>query len=98
MHDLSLTGTKRNIANLSLALNRSNLVEDLVKYHDQPFVDSSAIPTYLVSKFAREHVTVALTGDGGDELFAGYQRFRAALIEEKIPDSSSAWQRNALHL
>jgi asparagine synthase (glutamine-hydrolysing) len=62
------------------------LLEALVKYHDQPFVDSSAIPTYLVSKFAREHVTVALTGDGGDELFAGYQRFRAALMSERIPD------------
>ncbi len=63
------------------------LLEELVKYHDQPFVDSSAIPTYLVSKFAREHVTVALTGDGGDELFAGYQRFRAALMAERIPQS-----------
>ena len=63
-----------------------DLVEDLVRYHDQPFVDSSAVPTYLVSKFAREHVTVALTGDGGDELFAGYQRFRAVLLAEQIPD------------
>ena len=62
------------------------LVEDLVRYHDQPFMDSSAVPTYLVSKFAREHVTVALTGDGGDELFAGYQRFRAVLLTEQIPD------------
>jgi asparagine synthase (glutamine-hydrolysing) len=62
------------------------LLEKLVQYHDQPFVDSSAIPTYLVSKFAREHVTVALTGDGGDELFAGYQRFRAALLIENVPD------------
>ena len=63
-----------------------DLVEDLVRYHDQPFMDSSAVPTYLVSKFAREHVTVALTGDGGDELFAGYQRFRAVLLTEQIPD------------
>lgn len=66
-----------------------NLVEDLVWHHDQPFGDSSAIPTYLVSKLARQHVTVALTGDGGDELFAGYDRFRAARLAEaydQLPD------------
>ncbi|MDQ4071216.1 MAG: asparagine synthase (glutamine-hydrolyzing) [Actinomycetota bacterium] len=56
-----------------------NLVERLVWHHDQPFGDSSAIPTFLLSELTRRHVTVALCGDGGDELFAGYQRFAAAL-------------------
>lgn len=61
------------------------LLEELLDHHDQPFGDSSAIPTYLVSKLTREHVTVALTGDGGDELFAGYERFLAARLAESFP-------------
>ena len=59
--------------------NAIELVETLLWHHDQPFGDSSAIPTYLVSQLTREDVTVALSGDGGDELFAGYERFAAAL-------------------
>src|SRR5271154_4948523 len=53
-----------------------HLVSKLVRHFDEPFGDSSAIPTYLVSEFAAQHVKVALTGDGGDELFAGYESFQ----------------------
>ncbi len=54
------------------------LVERLVRHFDEPFADSSAIPTFVVSEFAARHVKVALSGDGGDELFAGYERFAVA--------------------
>lgn len=51
----------------------------LVKHYNEPFADSSAVPTYYVSKMAREHVTVALSGDGGDENFAGYSHYAQTL-------------------
>lgn len=62
-----------------------SLMELLLWHHDQPYGDSSAVPTYLVSNLARQHVTVALNGDGGDEVFAGYERFLAALLAERLP-------------
>jgi asparagine synthase (glutamine-hydrolysing) len=60
------------------------LVERLVHFHDQPFGDSSAIPTFLLNEAARKEVTVALSGDGGDELFAGYERFAAGVAVDRF--------------
>ncbi len=61
-----------------------DVLPTLVKHHDQPFADASALPMYFVSQLTRQHVTVALTGDGGDELFAGYDRFYALALLERL--------------
>jgi asparagine synthase (glutamine-hydrolysing) len=60
------------------------ILETISKVLDQPFADSSIIPTFLLSKFAREEVVVALSGDGGDEGFAGYERYRAGRLLDSI--------------
>jgi asparagine synthase (glutamine-hydrolysing) len=76
-----------------------DFIPRLVEYYDEPFGDSSAVPTYLVSLLARQHVTVALSGDGGDELFGGYQHYRAIAGRlndaRKVPSVIRSWLANA---
>ncbi len=64
--------------------DKTELIERLVFHHDQPFGDSSALPTFLLAELTRQQVTVAMSGDGADELFGGYERFAAALAVDRI--------------
>jgi asparagine synthase (glutamine-hydrolysing) len=72
-----------------------DVLEKMVWHYDEPFADSSAIPTYYVAQLTRQHVTVALTGDGGDELFAGYLRYRAVRVAAWF-DHLPRWARAIL--
>lgn len=68
----------------------------LVEHFDEPFGDSSAIPTLYVSRMARQHVTVALSGDGADELFGGYRRYSFGMFEERLRSRFPEWFRKSV--
>lgn len=82
-------GTDHHEERLSANL-AANLVGEIGSWLDEPFSDPSLVPTYLLSRFTRRHVTVALGGDGGDELFAGYPMYRGhhwAELYARVPQS-----------
>jgi asparagine synthase (glutamine-hydrolysing) len=66
------------------ALDMRSLLPVVAAQLDEPLADPAAVPTYLLSQFAREHVTVALTGEGADELFAGYNRYRFEAMRDRV--------------
>jgi asparagine synthase (glutamine-hydrolysing) len=70
---------------LTLEPDALDVIDDVVRHLDEPFGDSSALPMYMVSRLASDHVTVVLSGDGGDELFAGYDRYVVESRERRIP-------------
>jgi asparagine synthase (glutamine-hydrolysing) len=68
----------------------------LVEHYDEPFADASAIPTLYLARMTRQHVTVALSGDGADELFGGYQRYRIAVAQQQVRQRIPEWIRRSV--
>jgi asparagine synthase (glutamine-hydrolysing) len=76
--------------------NDLELIDKLAGLYDEPYADSSALPTYRVCELARRNVTVALSGDGGDENFGGYRRYRWHAYEERVRSKLPPWLRRAV--
>lgn len=76
-----------------VAADDFDLLDRLVTFYDEPFADSSALPTYFVCRLARERVTVALSGDGGDEIFGGYRRYYWHHHEQQVRSRLPAFLR-----
>ena len=74
---------------LVIEQNVADTVVQLARAYDEPFGDEAALPTFLICEQARRHVTVALTGDGGDEAFAGYERYIAHRLAGRIPQTAA---------
>ncbi len=100
------TGRARSVARLfdtnhheELVLpDAVSLLDQLVEHHGEPFADSSSIPTWLVSQLASQHVKVVLTGDGGDESFAGYDRYKALRLARCLEHGWAAPARGGVRL
>jgi asparagine synthase (glutamine-hydrolysing) len=81
---------------IELAALPTDQLGGLLHFHDEPYGDASALAVHAVSKATRPHVTVVLTGDGGDEVFAGYTRFRGGMLTGAVPRSASRLARALL--
>ena len=76
--------------------NVKDHLEEIVGYFDEPFADPSLVPTYFVSALARRQVTVAVSGDGGDEVFAGYEKYSIDAVENRLRRLFPRWVRRHL--
>ena len=76
--------------------NVEDNLEHIVSFFDEPFADPSLVPTYFVSQLARQKVTVAIAGDGGDEVFAGYEKYSVDHLENKLRNKIPSWIRTSI--
>lgn len=76
--------------------NVNNELEKIVAFFDEPFADPSLVPTYFVSELARQQVTVAIAGDGGDEVFAGYEKYSVDHVENQLREKFPLWVRKSI--
>ncbi len=76
--------------------NVADTLEHIVSYFDEPFADPSLVPTFFVSELARKEVTVAIAGDGGDEIFAGYEKYTTDYIENQLREKFPQWMRKSI--
>ncbi|MBF0381917.1 MAG: amidotransferase 1, exosortase A system-associated [Magnetococcales bacterium] len=76
--------------------NQYHLIDLIAHHHDEPFADNSSLPTWIVCEMARKKVKVILSGDGGDESLAGYERYRFFMAEEKVRAAMPQWMRSSI--